>query len=416
MKQWGVLLWALASSVVFAEDWEWRGHVKYQVSAGHFADDSLTAFVGGERTTFDQSTDFRVLAEKRWSAWNFAAHYEALAIYGDAPRLSRTFSGGGDVSGIISTLPNDRHRALRLTGRWGGSDRLDAVHRLDRLVLSYSGEHLVARIGRQAVSWGNGLIFHPLDIFSPFSPLAVDKDYKTGDDMLYGQWLFDSGNDIQTLLLPRRAADGGLDSEAGSLATKYHALIGEWDLDLVVARHFDETVLGIGASRDLSGALGRFDLTLTDLREGGTAVSLVTNLDYSWVWSEKNWYGFIEYFYNGVGVTNEAGYLTPSQALIERQARGETFTLARHYLGGGVQIEWTPLLNMNITVLTNLLDSSGILQFNGLYDWRQNLQVNFGLNIPYGKDGSEFGGIEIPGSGLFASSGYRLFARLNFFF
>jgi len=37
------------------------------------------------------------------------------------------------------------------------------------------------------LSWGNGLVFSPMDIVNPFDPTAVDTEYKAGDDMLYGQ-------------------------------------------------------------------------------------------------------------------------------------------------------------------------------------------------------------------------------------
>jgi hypothetical protein len=32
--------------------------------------------------------------------------------------------------------------------------------------------------------WGNGLVFQVLDLFNPFPPNAVDREYKPGSDML----------------------------------------------------------------------------------------------------------------------------------------------------------------------------------------------------------------------------------------
>ena len=34
------------------------------------------------------------------------------------------------------------------------------------------------------MSWGNGLVFQPMDLFNPFTPTAVDRDYKPGNDLL----------------------------------------------------------------------------------------------------------------------------------------------------------------------------------------------------------------------------------------
>ena len=43
-----------------------------------------------------------------------------------------------------------------------------------------------------------------MDVFNPFDPAAVDKEYKTGDDMLYGQYLLNNGNDMQGVAMVRR--------------------------------------------------------------------------------------------------------------------------------------------------------------------------------------------------------------------
>ena len=53
--------------------------------------------------------------------------------------------------------------------------------------MGFATDHVVMRFGRQAITWGNGLVFNAMDIFNPFDPAAVDKEYKTGDDMIYGQ-------------------------------------------------------------------------------------------------------------------------------------------------------------------------------------------------------------------------------------
>ena len=73
-------------------------------------------------------------------------------------------------------------------------------------------------MGRQAVSWGNGMVFQPLGLFSPFAPTTVDRDYKAGDDLLLVERLFANGSDLQLLLVGRRDADGALSGSASSAA------------------------------------------------------------------------------------------------------------------------------------------------------------------------------------------------------
>jgi len=79
----------------------------------------------------------------------------------------------------------------------------------------------------QFISWGNGMVFTPVDIFNPFDPAAVDKEYKTGDDMLYGQYLFSNGNDLQGVAVVRRdLRTGGVEGDQSSLAFKCHGFLG----------------------------------------------------------------------------------------------------------------------------------------------------------------------------------------------
>jgi hypothetical protein len=410
------ILLFLFSSPTVAEDWAFGGHLKYHFTATHYDFDNLiTQF--GEQSPKDHFLDFRLNAENRWNEWDAKIHYEVLAIYGDTPETQNALVSAG-LGETVAGLPNDKRRLFRLTDEWNNSEQLEAVQRLDRIYLGYNGEQLVLRAGRQTVSWGNGLVFHPLDIFSPFSPTQIDKDYKTGDDMLYGQWLFESGNDVQMILLPRRDPNtGDLESDQSSLAFKYRGIYWEeWDLEFLVARHFDENVIGFGLNKNVWDALWRFDMSATDLKDGSTEISIVTNMDYSWVWFEKNFYGFIEYFHNSLGETDSPNYLALNTALMSRIERGEVYTIGRDYLSSGVQIELTPLFNFYTNWISNLHDNSGIFQIRGIYDWTQNLQLIGWLDLPYGNKDSEFGGIAVGDTEKYLAPGQRIYLRLSYYF
>ena len=158
----------------------------------------------------------------------------------------------------------------------------------------------VARIGRQAVSWGNGLIYTPMDFFNPFDPAAVDKEYKTGDDMLYGQYLKENSDDLQAVWVIRRNLDGNVSKDVNSISAKYHGFAGETEFDILIAEHFDDSIFGLGALSNIGGAVWRGDLTLTNT-QSDTVTSAVTSLSYSWISWGHNVSGILEYFYNGFG-------------------------------------------------------------------------------------------------------------------
>ena len=160
----------------------------------------------------------------------------------------------------------------------------------------------------------------------------------------------------------------------------------------------------------------RVDLSYTDLERGGSATSLVTNMDYSWIWGGKNTYGYVEYFLNGVGESDRVNYAKPNAELSERLARGELFTLARDYAALGLQVEFTPLFNMYTNLIANLDDGSKFLQIRGVYDWRQDVQLMAGLNLPSGSRGTEYGGVPVTGVSAFATTGKSVYLKAGYYF
>jgi hypothetical protein len=408
---------ALACAPALADDGKFGGHVKYQYTHTVYRADDIFAVFGDDPAS-DHGLDLRLKAEDRRGPWDFAAHYEVLALNGDTLAARRNIAAAGfPFTGTVSGLPDDRRRLFDLTHAITDRERRAVVHRLDRLSVGHGSARQTLRFGRQAVSWGSGLVFQPLDFVNPFPPIAIDKDYKTGDDMLYGQWLVDEKDDLQAILLPRRdPATHHVESDQSTYAVKFRARFAGVDVDLLAARHFSENLAGIGVVKSIGAAVWRMDASFTDLDNGGSATSLVTNLDYSWMWGGKNVYGYIEYFRNGVGETDRVNYAAPGTELSERIARGELFTLARDYATLGLQVELTPLFNLHTSLIANLNDGSKFLQLRGVYDWQQDVQLMAGVNFPSGDRGTEYGGVPVAGSLFFVSSGKSAYVRGAYYF
>jgi len=413
------LLGGVSTNAWSGDDWSFGGHFKLEAGADRFRAGDLGALYGDDPAR-DLSLDLRLKAERRSGPWDFVAHYEALALAGDGLEARRAMVAGGvPVIGSVTGLPDDRRRVLRLTDTLADRERFAAVQRFDRLSVGYAGERLRLRVGRQAVSWGNGLAFQVLDLVNPFAPLAIDKDYKTGDDMAYAQWLLAGGGDVQALALGRRELGSGQVSAAeSSFAAKLRERLGALDLDLLVARHYDEDLVGFGLARSLGGAVWRLDAARVHLAQGGAEWSVLTNIDYSWTWLAHNFYGFLEYFRSGVGEDDRASYATPNAALAARLARGELFTLARDYLAAGLQVELDPLVNLFGSVIANLNDGSRMIQLRLVYDWGQNRQLQTGLNWPQGGRGEEYGGVALAGTNppAWIAPARSLFARAAWYF
>lgn len=404
-------------------DSDWGGYLKARGSASWPSSDTLYELVG-RGTYLDGSLEGRLKSELFFGDFaTFETHYEMVLAGGDTRRkinaLARIFPGLAAQGFIGSRIPEDDRRLVDLTSVISENDDLILYHRIDRLALTLKPSWGVVRVGRQAVTWGNGLLFNPMDLFNPFSPTDIERDYKIGDDMVSVQAPLGGSGNLQFLYVPRRNPDTHhLSWESSSLAAKYHFAAGGTEFDLMAARHYRDYLLGLGSVGYLGDAAWRIDLTWTVLDSGGPSsdyLSLVANMDYSWTWLEKNFYGLVEFYYSGIGEDDyRAALLNPD--IVERLDRGELYTLGRTYLGASVTMEVHPLVNIILSAITNLHDPSGVLQPRVTYDLTQNMQLIAGGSIFWGSPGSEFGGVKIPGTGFTARGADAGYLWLSWYF
>jgi len=367
-----------------ANNFSQKGHIKYQI----FSPDNSSS---------EQSGDLRLNLSLRESHWVLVGDYQILTS---------------------PTLVNDDTRLMDLTSEIHNGNTNSVAHRLDRLHLTYSSEQSVLRLGRQTLSWGNGLVYNPMDFFNPFDPAAIDKEYKTGDDMLYGQYLFDNGNDLQAVWVARRDEDGDSKMEVSSFAAKYHVFLENYEFDLLAAEHFDNKTIGIGGVTNIGGSVWRSDIVSTEINRDWHS-SAILNVSYSWLAWGRNMSGHVEIFRNGFGI-DDGDYsptnLAQNPELIKRILRGELFTLAKNNLAASATIELSPLWLLTSTLFNNLDDDSKLIQFVSQHDLQQNLQLLVAVNLPQGNKGTEFGGIDSGLADKPLSADESVFVQLAWYF
>ena len=150
--------------------WTVGGHAKYRFLFQTWPADSLLRDILGS-TSSDHFFETRLKLAASRNRWDFQADYQFIAAHADTLQLAGQLPGSFFATGEIA---NDDRRWWDLTYSFDDGDRSAVVHRLDRLSVGFTTERAALRFGRQAVSWGNGMVFTPMDVFNPFDPAAVD--------------------------------------------------------------------------------------------------------------------------------------------------------------------------------------------------------------------------------------------------
>jgi hypothetical protein len=407
------LLATLALSLVVAPS-ALAGDIHGRIAVGDLAAfndaESLDALLG-YRNRNDFTGNLRLTWERTLGAWDFSAHYVVSADVGEGVALANAFA----TTPYYSAPPPSTW--LDLSGTLiSGTDTL-VTHRIDRLALGYTAPHVVARVGRQALTWGSGLVFRPMDLVDPFAPNATDTEYKPGVDMAYFQALFDDGSDLQAIAVPRPAVAGGpLTWDASSFALHYSRAIGALQTTWLVARDHGDWVAGLGLSGPLGGAVWNVEIVPTFEMAGPTRISALANISGATTLFGRNATLFAEYFHNGFGAAGGALDSLPSD-LADRLARGQVFNTGRDYVAGGMTLEVTPLLSVSPTLIVNLNDWSFDAAVEAKRSLSDNLDLIAGANVPFGPDGTEYGGLPITGGATtYATPAATAYAELRRYF
>lgn len=404
-------------------DVQWSGHLRGSTVLDYYGEGNFLAMTRGEQLFLNGAADGRLNTSFYLGEFtSFNIDYELVASGG---QTRETINEAAEQNPEIlesafyqSTIPNDENQLFSLTKIISEGDDYIIYHRLDRLFLAHEGGLGNFSIGRQALTWGNGLLFNPADLINPFAPSDIIRDYKIGSDMVLYQNGFDLISDLQLVIVPRTSEGDDLNYDQSTYGLKTR-VSGEYgDLDIYVMKNYDDPVLGGGFSTYLGSGVLRSDLTWTYLEEDSEMQSFlsgVLNYDRSWTWAGRNWYGFIEFYYNGLGEANPLDALQ-KESLTERLRRGEIFVTGNYYLDALLQYEAHPLVNLLVTVIYNLEDNSVLLQPRLNWEVSQCFELLLGVNVSEGPSGSEFGELVNPEDGTILGNPSQAYLIATYFF
>lgn len=252
-----------------------------------------------------------------------------------------------------------------------------AEHDIDRLSLRIYLDRADLYIGRQAIGWGNALLFPVADVWTRFSPFELDTAEKRGVDALRVILAPSYDWELEFVAVDRGAAE---DIGAGVRATFYRP---HGDVYVASAKTYNEVFWAGGWARDMERITFRGEAMLP-LQWGDDGASLelpraTLGIDHF----RDDWIVSAEAHFNGAGETHAEDYVANAGSADVYQ-RAEVYLLGRYYAGGTVAYTPTELTSIGVGAMMNLSDPSAIL--TPTFAWQVAQDVEFGLGgfIPIG--------------------------------
>lgn len=259
-------------------------------------------------------------------------------------------------------------------------------HEIDRLFFSFSLPGADIVVGRQAVGWGMGRLWSPLDVFAPLTATDIDREERRGIDAIKLTLPFSQTAFLEVVLAAGlHTTDDGDDEitwSASSLAWLLRWNLWGLDWMLMAGKVGPDRVVGAGLSGQIRGVGVRGEVTSTG--DGDEPVTRATlGVEFG---TSINLIGVIEYHYNGFGVLHTGEYLGAATALASRLVRGQVSGLARHYAGATLAYQPITELSIALVYIQNLQDGSLVLGPSIEYSISDEVRLSLSGFIPLGRD------------------------------
>lgn len=165
---------------------------------------------------------------------------------------------------VLPRLGGRQYQLLESPETWLDGERLAAGTWFDRLNLKIALPGADLTVGRQALSFGKGWFWSPMDVFLPFAPWDVDRDYKRGVDALRLDVPLGRFSGATVVAAAGReivlAADGAGARSAGAVSWTGSALLGRlqanlrgWDAAVQGGKIYGGGQLACGAAGEIGG-------------------------------------------------------------------------------------------------------------------------------------------------------------------
>lgn len=295
---------------------------------------------------------------------------------------------------------SDAHALLGLTDFTGGNRtyfdwerrHVDTAHvvwvsTLDRTWINGDAGPAQITAGRQRIAWGTGLVWNPIDLFNPSSPLDFDNEEMPGTDAGRVQVYLGPSSKVEGAIAPMRQRD--------ETVAAAKVLLNRWAYDWIAlgGRRGPWTMVGGAWAGNIAGGGFRGEVLYADPRRGLAApgadsfetavLSACVDGDYTF---HNTLYLHGAMLYNEGGTTGDAG----GELLLEAYER-HWLTPARLSLFAEAAKDLSPLLRADLAGILNPYDLSWYLGPTLAWSAATNLDLSFAGLVFGGRPGTEFG-------------------------
>lgn len=301
--------------------------------------------------------------------------------------LSGATSPGG---GALATFAPAPWRVASLDWQLAShEDRFAWRHEIDRALVSVRPEWGSVTMGRQAIGFGRGVLFSAVDVFAPFSPLEVDREWRRGVDALRIEY---RTTPLSALEIVGVLGDRWDDS---ALLGRFGGYVGDIDGELIIGKRGRDAMFAATMSSVLGGAAVHGEVALFRTPEDQPDGALFGRNDLvgkavlgaSYTFNVGNGLTMIgEYHYSGFGIKKIGDALQRFRdpVFIKRYLRGDTQILGRHALAMQISYPVGDVVTGSLLLLESPVDGSGLLSPGILWMPSQTTTVAINAFIPWG--------------------------------
>ncbi|MEQ9545072.1 MAG: hypothetical protein RIK85_03630 [Marinobacter sp.] len=344
--------------------------------AGFSHSGSLKNLSVGSRSLIDDNrylsnlTRLRLEPRYRYQDWVVDAAYDLELVTGsflDSPEFA-----------LLRDAPDPRYWDLQ--GDVHESGDLLARHQLYRGTIQWRSPVGDFRFGRQQVNWSTALIWNPMDILNPVSPLQLEPDERIGVDALLWDRSWGATGRISAVHAPQHS-----DKDA-STAARVKRFFAGVDAGVMMGEFADVTKAGVSGSGSVVGTGWRAELVWSEPDTGDSYWQGVADLN----WAFRNGLNLaVEYFYNGRPVS-------PGTPRLASLVSTQPLYAGRHYAGLLVWQDINSFWQYRVVTIRNADDASWVLYPRSTWILPLDREIYFTVGAQWfgGDDDSEYGRLE----------------------